>query len=222
MTLARSFALAAILLAACAAPPDGTAPPTGVGPKVTIHLVAHGWHAGIALRRADIPPGLWPESRDFPRAEHVEVGWGDREFYQNPDPGVLTTLRAALHPTPSVLHVVGFPGPVAEYFRASEVVELMVSSEGFERLIRYIHDAHERGSRPAAAPLGPGLYGESRFYPARESFHLFRTCNVWTARALRSAGLPVRDSIAAEGLMAQARDIGRVVNRHERGERVIR
>ena len=57
---------------------------------------------------------------------------------------------------------------------------------------------------PAAA-LGPGLYGDSRFYPAWESFHLFRTCNVWTAQALRAAGLPFRDSITMEGLMAQGR-----------------
>jgi hypothetical protein len=61
------------------------------------------------------------------------------------------------------------------------------------------------------APLGSGLYGDSRFYPARETFHLFNTCNVWTARALRSAGLPVRDAITTEGLMAQVRRLGRVV-----------
>jgi len=66
---------------------------------------------------------------------------------------------------------------------------------------------------PAAAPLGPGLYGDSRFYPARETFNLFRTCNVWTARGLRGAGLPVEDSITKDGLMSQAREIGRVVQR---------
>jgi hypothetical protein len=76
-----------------------------------------------------------------------------------------------------------------------------------ERPVRYIHDAHERAGALPASALGPGLYGDSRFYPAGDSFHLFRTCNVRMAQALRAAGLPFRDSITMEGLMSQAREI---------------
>ena len=46
---------------------------------------------------------------------------------------------------------------------------------------------------------------------ARDMFHLFNTCNVWTARVLRNAGLAVHDSITIEGLMAQTRRLGSVV-----------
>jgi hypothetical protein len=58
-------------------------------------------------------------------------------------------------------------------------------------------------------PLAPGLYGDSRFYPARERFSLLNTCNVWTARVLRSGGLPVEDAITKEGLMSQVRKLAR-------------
>jgi hypothetical protein len=101
---------------------------------------------------------------------------------------------------------------VAGYFRVSEVVELTLTREGSNRLAGYISDEFDRVGNAPAASLGPGLYGESRFYPARESFHLFRTCNVWTARALRAGGLSIHDSITSEGLMSQAREIGKVVN----------
>jgi uncharacterized protein (TIGR02117 family) len=200
-------------LFACAGPPAVSVPPQDGKPAVAVYVVAHEKHTGIAIRRADIPAGLWPESGDFRQADYLEVGWGDREYYQALDPGLGTTLSAAFLPTPSVLHVVGFRGEVAEYFQSNEVIEFGLSGDGFERLVRYIHDAHERAGVPAAAPLGKGLYGDSRFYPAWETFHLFRTCNVWTARALRTAGLPVNDSITREGLMSQARAIGKVVNR---------
>lgn len=218
MTLLRSVLRAPILLAlcACAAPLVGPAPPHDGGPTVAVYVVAHDWHTGIAIRRTGVPAGLWPESRNFPQAEYLEVGWGNRDFYQARDPGLWTTLKAALWPTASVLHVVGFRGPPAEYFRASEILEVAVPSDGFERLVRYIHDAHDRAGAPAAAPLGPGLYGDSWFYPAWESFHLFRTCNVWTARALRAAGLPIRDSITREGLMSQVREVGKAVNSLQR------
>lgn len=197
---------------ACAEPRGNPASPGQEEPAVVIFLVAHEGHTGIAVPRAEIPAGSWPENRDFPRADFLEVGWGDRDFYMGRDQGVWGTLKAALWPTPSVVHVVGVRGSVAQYFRASEVVELKLSRDGFDRLIRYISDAYERTGAAPAASLGPGLYGESRFYPARESFHLFRTCNVWTARALRAGGLSIDDSITSEGLMSQAREIGELVN----------
>jgi uncharacterized protein (TIGR02117 family) len=215
MTLLRRALLAPMLLAlgACAAPPNPVEAKSS-GPGVAVYLVAHDKHSGIAVRRADIPAGLWPESRDFPQAEYLEVGWGDRDYYMGRDQGFWGTLRAALgSDNPSVLHVAGVRGPLAENFPASEIIEVRLSRDGFERLARYIHDAYDRAGAPAAAPLGPGLYGDSRFYPARETFNLLRTCNVWTARGLRGAGLPVEDSITKDGLMSQAREIGSVVQK---------
>jgi len=203
-----------IALGACAAPLPDPAEPQGSGPGVAVYLVAHDKHTGNAVRRADIPAGLWPESRDFPQAETLEVGWGDRDYYMGRDQGFWGTLRAALgSDNPSVLHVAGVRGALAANFPASEIIEVELSRDGFERLVRYIHDAYDRARAPVVAPLGPGLYGDSRFYPARESFNIFRTCNVWTARGLRGAGLPVQDSITMEGLLSQAREIGKVVQR---------
>lgn len=209
----RLVLLPLILLAlgACAAPP-GPADPQGGGPAVAVYLVAHDKHSGIAVRRADIPTGLWPEKRDFPQAEYLEVGWGDRDYYYGRNQSLAGTLRAALgSDNPSVLHVAGVRGPLAENFPASEIIEVKLTRDGFERLVRYIHDAYDRAGAPTVAPLGPGLYGDSRFYPAWESFNLLRTCNVWTARGLRGAGLPVHDSITMEGLLSQARGIGKVI-----------
>jgi uncharacterized protein (TIGR02117 family) len=214
MSLLRWTLLAPMLFAlgACAAPPPGPTEPQGGGPVVAVYLVAHDMHSGIAVRRVDIPAGLWPESRDFPQADYLEVGWGDRDYYYGRNQSWGAALRAALgSDNPSVLHIAGVRGPLTENFPASEIIEIKLPRDGFERLVRYIQGAYDRAGAPAAAPLGPGLYGDSRFYPAWESFNLLRTCNVWTARGLRGAGLPVRDSITKEGLMSQAREIGKVV-----------
>ena len=204
--------LALILLAfgACATAPPGPIPRHD-GPTVSIWLVTQDAHTGIAVLRADIPPGLWPESRDFPQADYLEVGWGERNFYMGRDQGFWGTLRVALGSNPSVLHVAGIRGPLPGSFPASEIVEFSLPAAGYERLIRHIHDAYDRTGAPVVAPLGPGLYGDSRFYPGRESFTLLRTCNVWTAQGLRDAGLPINDAITLEGLMSQARRIGKSV-----------
>jgi len=201
-----------ILLApvACATAPTGPAPRPDE-PAVSFWLVTQDAHTGIAVRRADIPAGLWPESRDFPQADYLEVGWGERNYYMGRDQGFWGTLRVALGSNPSVLHVAGIRGPLPARFPASEIVELSLPASGYERLIRHIHDAFDRSGAPVVAPLGPGLYGDSRFYPGRESFSLLRTCNVWTAQGLREGGLPVSDAITLEGLMSQVRTMGKSV-----------
>jgi uncharacterized protein (TIGR02117 family) len=210
----RPHFLVLLALAACAAPAPNPVEIQDGGPRIAIYLVAHAKHSGIAVRRADLPAGLWPERQDFPQADYLEVGWGDRDYYYGRNQGFTDKLRAVFAPNnPSVIHVVGVRGTLTQNFPASEIIEVTLSRGGFEHLIRYIHDAFDRAGVAVVAPLGPGLYGDSRFYPGWESFNLLRTCNVWTARGLRGAGLPIEDSITLGGLLSQAHEIGKVVQR---------
>lgn len=186
-------------------------PPFASGePSTAIYVVNHGWHTGVVLRRADIPAGVWPESGDFPDADYLEVGWGDWDYYQTPEPGIWITFKAGALPTASVLHVAGFAKPVADYFAYNEIAELRVSQRSASRLAQFIGRSHRRNGAARAAALGPGLYGDSRFYPALGLFHVFNNCNTWTARALAAADLPVRPfpAISAGGLMDEVRELG--------------
>ncbi len=203
----------AVSCGACAAPVR-EAPAQGAGePSKTIYLVSHGWHAGIVLQRAEIPESVWPAPGDFPDAQYLEVGWGDMDYYQTPDPHMGLILKAALLPTASVLHIVGFNGPVPAYFPYSEIIRIELSSAGLEHLSRTIAASFTTDEAGNTTSLGPGLYGNSRFYRSRETYHLFNTCNVWTARALRDAGLPISPAraISVESLMSHARKFGVVV-----------
>ncbi len=203
----------AVSCSTCAAPVRETLAPSESEPHKTIYLVNHGWHAGIVLRRADIPDNIWPKLGNFPDMEYLEVGWGDKDYYQIPDPHLGFILKAALLPTASVLHIVGFNGHVPAYFPYSEIIRIELSSAGFERLSRTIASSFALDKAGNTTSPSPGLYGNSRFYLSRETYHLFNTCNVWTARALRTAGLPITPATATSvgNLMSQARKLGVVV-----------
>jgi len=202
-----------VLLFACASPPKGLFPPGPNEPSKTIYLVSHGWHAGIVVKRMDIPPGTWPQHNDFPEAEYLEVGWGDKDYYMTPSPHAGITLKAGLLPTASVLHVVGFSGPVTRYFPYSEVIRLELSETGFERLCAYLENSYARDDAGLSHSLGPSLYGKGQFYMSQETYHAFNTCNVWTARALRDAGCPITPSenLMVDTLMAHVATFGTVI-----------
>jgi uncharacterized protein (TIGR02117 family) len=175
-----AYLLAAVLLAGCAMPRVSQ----GDG-EIPLYLIGHGWHTGIALRAADIDFGRWPQIPHPAGARHIEIGWGDRDFYPAPGFNLWYGAKALFWPTPSVLHVVGFDEPPARRFPASSVREVRVSREGLERLLAYVASSFE----PGAAPIAPSLYAAGAFYPSRETFHIFNTCNTWVARALREAGV---------------------------------
>lgn len=197
-------ALALLALAACAAPREQTPGDPSTRP---VYVVRHGWHTGLVLRVADLTAAGLPGLGDFETADHIEVGWGDREYYPATAPTTWMGVQALLWPTPSALHLVGFRGAPHAYFPASEIVELALSREGFERLNARLRASFELDAEGKPLPLGRGLYGDSRFYASREAFHLFKTCNVWTARVLREAGVGVTPAFAFTpgGLLRQLR-----------------
>jgi hypothetical protein len=85
-----------------------------------------------------------------------------------------------------------------------------LSSAGFEHFSRTIASSFALDKAGNTTSPSPGLYGNSRFYLSRETYHFFNNCNVWTARALRTAGLPFTPATAISPgiLMSQARQFG--------------
>lgn len=201
------------LLYACAAPVREPVPSDAADATRTIYLVRHGWHAGIVVKRADIPGDVWPQHNEFPDAEYLELGWGDRDYYMTPSPHFGITLKAGLLPTDSVLHVVGFNGAVTRYFPDSEIIRIELSEAGFQQLCGYFESSYALDETGRSIPLGPSLYGDGRFYLSRESYHAFNTCNVWTARGLWEAGCPLSPAtnLTVETLMTNVIKFGVVV-----------
>ena len=175
--------------------------------KIAIYVTSNGWHTGIVVAGALLPAGTIPEAADFPDAPYLSFGWGDAEFYPAPRPTIGMMLRAALQPTPAVVHMAGLPAHPRDVFPTDEVVELLVSTAGFRNLVAYLDDSFARHGRERTRSITPGLHSFSLFYRAKDKFHLFNTCNTWTARGLKLAGLPIRVSgtLRAEDLMAQVR-----------------
>jgi uncharacterized protein (TIGR02117 family) len=175
-------------------------------PTHTVYVSSNGWHSDITVSKADIPHGRIPESADFASAVYLQFGWGDADYYTTPDPGIGTTLGAAL-PGPAVLHLAGLQTRPSQTFSDTEEVALTLSAENFARLIDHLHESFARGDQPRAASTAPGVYSFSRFYAATGEFHAFNTCNTWTARGLAGAGLKVSASgvQSAEDVMRQLR-----------------
>ncbi len=207
-----------LMLCSCAQPIKGLYPPKNPQDTHTIYIVSHGWHTGIVLNKGDIPKSLIPEKTDFPNAEFLEIGWGDKGFYQASDITIPITLNALFLPSDSVMHVVGFSGDIEIEFPQSEIIQLALSNEGYHRMLKMIHNYFDRKGVDIAQILRKGLYGDSKFYSANEPYHMFFTCNNWTGKMLRSSGFPITNfyTTTAANVIQQTYLRGKVIRMHKR------
>lgn len=173
----------------------------------TLYVVSHGWHTGIVLARTSLGAELGFIEHHLGASAYYEIGFGDKAYYQAERETFWITMKAALWPTPSTLHVVAVPTEPALYFPTSEVIALRVSERGERRLVATIAQAFATDAQGRREPTHPGLYGNSLFYDGVESFHLANLCNAWTARLLATAGVPTTTflTLTAGSVMRQSR-----------------
>ena len=199
MKIPLACLLAALLLAPAARAGDDPA---------TVLVVRHRWHTGLVLPADRLAPPLAFLEQQFDSPRWYEIGWGDNDFYRRTD-NLWLLAKALLWPTDSVLHVVALDRHPAR-LPHSDVQALCLSAahlQRFQHALAADFQLNDAGQPPAA---DPGLYGDSRFFPAHGSFWFARTCNTWTARRLHDAGVDIRTfmTLRAKSVMSQIRDHG--------------
>ena len=173
-----------------------------------IFVINYGEHAGIILKVEDVKSSLWRIEPIFKEFEYIEVGWGDEDFYKNPDPSVWTTLKAGLFPTSSILHLRALSQYELNRFDENKIAKLTISEKGFDKLSSYIENSFAK-KNDKFIRVSKGLDQNSLFYLSSKKYHILNTCNVWTAEALHSAGLDITPfiSITADNLFSQIYEI---------------
>ncbi|GAB3379979.1 TIGR02117 family protein [Azotobacter armeniacus] len=156
-----------------------------------VYIVSHGWHTGFVLPAEEVQRRLPELKRRFGSAAYIEVGWGDEEFYQAQEITTGVTLRAIFWPSESVVHAVAVPTAVDEHFSNTEMARLCLTDDELRSLMSFIEGSFYKNEREEILKMKDGLYGESQFYKGVGEYHLMNTCNVWTAKGLKSAGMDI-------------------------------
>jgi uncharacterized protein (TIGR02117 family) len=195
LALPLLYLLLALLLGLVPANPGWREPAEGEG--VQLFIRTNGVHTWIVMPKVrpemDWRPFAPPEHLRDPRygaGDHVAIGYGNRTFYlETPTWGDLTVhnaLAAAFGRGRSLLHVEHDHAPLANEWQRP----LRVSSAEYARLARWIAARFELGPDGRVQPLiGRGYNDWDMFYEAHGGYSLVLTCNEWTGRALRQAGI---------------------------------
>ena len=193
VALPFGYAFAALILGAVPANNGWREPEQGV----QIFVRTNGVHTWIMVPKVTpiidwrrYAPGAHLDDPRYGAGDHVAFGYGNREFYLNtPTWGDLSPRTAALAlfgSGPSLLHVEHDHRPRPdEYTRP-----LTITPAQYRRLADYIRARFRLDENGRTVPLlGRGYSDWDMFYEANGGYSFVMTCNEWTGRALRSAGI---------------------------------
>jgi uncharacterized protein (TIGR02117 family) len=122
--------------------------------------------------------------------DYIAVGYGNREFYLNTPTWADLTVRNAFYAAfgggPSLLHVEHDNRPRPDEWQRP----IRVTPEQYRRLVDYIRHRFRLDAQGRTIPLrGQGYSDWDMFYEANGGYSFVLTCNEWTGRALRHAGI---------------------------------
>jgi hypothetical protein len=205
-----ALCLAASLLAA---PYPGAAQSTVVqsspAPQdsAVIYVARRGWHVDIGFAAADLQPPLKSLIDEFPGAQYLFFGFGDRRYLlaKNRNAPILLT---ALFPGRAMVLATGLTSPPTLAFGVRQVVALAVTvhqANDAQVFVWYSLDK-QSGNDPVRS-YATGPYEGSLYFTATPKYSAFHTCNTWAAESLATAALPIHSAgvIFAGQLWSQVR-----------------
>ena len=165
---------------------------------VEIFVCTNGVHTDLVLPAVNGLADWTSDLRrsDFPGADpwtsHVSFGWGDRAFYletrQWSDMRLSTALSALFGGGPSVMHVYAMHSPAG----SPDCGALVLGGGHYRALAAFVRDSFRRDGEGRVIPLPGSGYGTTDlFYEAVGHYSPIETCNEWTGKALRAAGVTV-------------------------------
>ena len=156
-----------------------------------VYVVRQGLHTGFVVPASTIQSQL-PQLQDrFADTPYLEFGWGDREYYQAEEITSGLTMRAIFWPSESVVKAVAIPERPDIHFSDNEVEVLCLDSRQYSMLIGFIEHSFYKDSDGSIMESKDGADEDSQFYKGEGHYYLMNTCNSWTARGLKSAGLNI-------------------------------
>jgi uncharacterized protein (TIGR02117 family) len=193
IALPAAYFVAAIMLGAMTAHEGWREPERGI----QLYVRTNGVHTWILMPKVtpvmDWRPYAPPEHlRDprYGRGDYIAVGYGNREFYLNTPTWADLTLRNAFYAGfgggPPLVHVEHDYQP----HPTGDTRPLRVTPDQYRRLVEFVRARFRLDAQGRPIPLlGRGYNDWDMFYEANGGYSFVFTCNEWTGRALRAAGV---------------------------------
>lgn len=161
-----------------------------------------GIHTEIVISRDLVAEHLPQIAENFQQHAYLQFGWGDSDYFGAKKKGLLKTGKALFWPTRANVKVSPWTRSNKEKYTE---IQLDMDDAALKQLFLALKRSF-RYQKNGQLKLDKEV-DEARFYAAKGRYFFLNTCNNWTAKMLKSAGLKmgVRRSILAGSVEKQVK-----------------
>lgn len=184
---------------------------------IKIYIISNGVHTDIAVpSKTDqidwttfLDPSTFEPPPEIEHPAYIAFGWGDRSLFEDvPTWGDLTApilIRSMLLPSTSAMHISYYDFGLNE---TNNSIAVNISAEQYEILIQAFKSSFDLDTEGNPQSLNCCFYSHlsDQFYASPTKYHMLFTCNSWTNKLLKEAGIPTaRWAPRQESIMAHLR-----------------
>ncbi|MGK7397571.1 MAG: DUF2459 domain-containing protein [Candidatus Cyclobacteriaceae bacterium M3_2C_046] len=183
----------------------------------TIYVASISWHTGLLIPGEALPDSIWPGRTNFSQFEYLEIGWGDRDFYQHPKFNLWFAAKAIFWPTKTALHVFPLKDEAISMNYLGKVVQLQVTDEELRALADFVLSSFQYTEQGKLIPLKDGIYANSQFFAGAKKYFFPKNSNVWAAKSLKKAGFKFAPILfqTTEMVLNRADNFGKIVHKKD-------
>lgn len=150
------------------------------------------WHVDIGFAVKDLEPPLRSLAADFPGAQFLFFGFGDRHYLLAHNQH-FPSMLAAVWPGPGIILATGLKATPGEAFGAAKVIPLRATL-GQARSVQGFMWGSLSKQNGEAGVYAVGPYPGSWYFGATPRYSGAHTCNTWVAEILEAGGLPLHSA----------------------------
>ena len=138
----------------------------------------------------DLVPSLKPYFLD---TTWLQIGWGDYQYYGNPEQTNWMGAKALFLPTAAVIGMLGINTIPEDIPKNTAFYKISLDTMHWNAILGFICAHFKTDAANQIAMIRAKPTGEM-FFAAHGTYSIFNTCNHWTAKALATAGLSMKPS----------------------------
>ena len=119
----------------------------------------------------------------------IAIGWGDKGFYLNTptmaDLNAKTLANALFGLGSTAMHVTYY-----KHIECGEYIkQITISEAAYQKLVSYITESFDLNDEHPHLIPHPNYGHHDNYFDAKGTYSIFKTCNVWTGNALKTANI---------------------------------
>lgn len=154
----------------------------------SLYFTNNGLHTHVLFPAQEVKARVPALQAYFPDIAWLQIGWGDYQYYGNPEQTKWMGVKALFTPTAAVMGILGVHAIPNDIPKKRKLYEIPLNNMHWNAILAFVCGYLKLDAANQISEIRVKENGEV-FLKARGTYTIFNTCNHWTARALKTAGL---------------------------------